>query len=76
MVKIWVGAFWGEPEPVAGASRVGVLRHARAMGASTAVLVAGLVAIAVLAGPFYEFAADAARQLLDPSSYVSAVRSS
>lgn len=76
MVKIWVGAFWGEPEPVAGASRVGVLRHARAMGASTAVLVAGVVAIAVLAGPFYEFAADAARQLLDPSSYVSAVRSS
>jgi hypothetical protein len=30
----------------------------------------------VAAGPFYEFAAEAAKQLLDPSSYVEAVRTS
>lgn len=76
MVKIWVAAFWGDPEPVHNDGRVGILRHHRVMGLASGALVVGVVIIAVVAGPFYEFATNAARQLLDPATYVSAVRSS
>jgi hypothetical protein len=39
-------------------------------------MVVGIVMLAVVAGPFFQFVTDAALQLLDPASYVSAVRSS
>ena len=76
MVKIWVAAFWGEPESGRNDGRVGILRHHRVMGLASGALVVGVVIFAVVAGPFYEFVTNAARQLLDPAIYVSAVRSS
>lgn len=76
MVKIWVAAFWGEPESGHHDGRVGILRHHRVMGLASGALVVGVVIFAVVAGPFYEFVTNAARQLLDPVTYVSAVRSS
>jgi multicomponent Na+:H+ antiporter subunit D len=81
MVKIWVAAFWGEAKPSSvgqpdAVATVGLLRHHRLMATSTAVMVVGIVMLAVVAGPFFQFVTDAALQLLDPASYVSAVRSS
>jgi hypothetical protein len=46
------------------------------MALGTTIVVAASLAIALAAGPFYEFAAKAARQTLDVASYVSAVKSS
>lgn len=76
MVKIWVGAFWGDVEPVDRVGVVGLLRRQPLMALGTTIVVAASLAIAVAAGPFYEFAAKAARQTLDVASYVSAVKSS
>jgi multicomponent Na+:H+ antiporter subunit D len=76
MVKIWVGVFWGEVGPRETGSRVGVMRHRQLMGLSTLTIVGLSLAIAVAAGPLYEFAVRAAEQLLDVAGYVSAVRSS
>jgi len=75
MIKIWVGAFWGDsPSPQSGV--VGVLRHQRVMGLSTGFLVAVTVAIALAAGPLYRYCLEASNQLLDIAQYVTAVRSS
>lgn len=76
MAKIWVGAFWGEAMPERPTGDVGILRHHRSMAAATMSLVAMTVAIAVAAGPLYEFATQAAIQMLDVAAYVSAVRGS
>jgi multicomponent Na+:H+ antiporter subunit D len=76
MVKIWVGAFWGDVEPVDRVGVVGLLRRQPLMALGTTIVVAASLAIAFAAGPFYEFAAKAARQTLDVASYVSAVKSS
>jgi Formate hydrogenlyase subunit 3/Multisubunit Na+/H+ antiporter, MnhD subunit len=76
MAKIWVGAFWGEAMPERPTGDVGILRHHRSMAAATMSLVAMTVAIAVAAGPLYEFATQAAIQMLDVATYVSAVRGS
>jgi multicomponent Na+:H+ antiporter subunit D len=79
MVKIWVAAFWGESTPSSFAptnQAVGLLRHHRSMSVATGVMVLGVVALALVAGPFFEYATNAAAQLLDPASYISAVRSS
>jgi multicomponent Na+:H+ antiporter subunit D len=76
MVKIWVGAFWGDVEPVDRVGVVGLLRRQPLMALGTTIVVAASLAIALAAGPFYEFAAKAARQTLDVASYVSAVKSS
>jgi len=46
------------------------------MTVGTVAIVVASLAIAVAAGPFYEFAEKAARQALDVASYVSAVKSS
>jgi hypothetical protein len=46
------------------------------MAAATMLLVALTLAIAVAAGPLYEFATQAAIQVLDVATYVSAVRGS
>ena len=76
MVKIWVGAFWGDVEPVDRAGTTGLLRRQPLMAAGTTFIVVASIAIAVAAGPFYEFAEKAARQVLDVASYVTAVKSS
>lgn len=76
MVKIWVSVFWGEAGTVGNGPAVGVMRHRRAMGLSTAAIVGLSLAIAFCAGPLYDYAARAAEQLLDVAGYVSAVRSS
>jgi len=76
MAKIWVGAFWGEVLPARPTGDVGILRHQRSMAAATMMLVALTVTIAVMAGPLYEFATQAAIQMLDVATYVSAVRGS
>jgi multicomponent Na+:H+ antiporter subunit D len=74
MVKIWVGAFWGDVEPVDRIGVVGLLRRQPLMAVGTAVVVVASLTIAVAAGPFYDFAEKAARQTLDVASYVSAVK--
>ena len=74
MVKIWVGAFWGDVEPVDRVDVVGLLRRQPLMAVGTAVVVIVSLTIAVAAGPFYDFAEKAARQTLDVASYVSAVK--
>ena len=76
MAKIWVGAFWGEAMPERPTGDVGILRHHRSMAAATMLLVVMTVAIAVAGGPLYEFATEAAIQMLDVAAYVSAVRGS
>ena len=75
MVKIWVGAFWGEVAPTSLNNSVGLLRQHRSMAAATTVLVCLTLVIAGAAGPLYEFAMRATDQLLDVERYISAVRS-
>jgi multicomponent Na+:H+ antiporter subunit D len=69
MTKIWIGIFWGdvEPEPRPGAA--GLMRRYPLMSLSTWVLVIAGVAIAVFAGPVYEFCERAAAMLLDAEGY-------
>jgi multicomponent Na+:H+ antiporter subunit D len=73
MSKIWGGMFWGEVTPEVSPERIGVLRHHRVMTGATVAVVAGTLAIAVFAGPIYEFCERAAAELVDPSSYARAV---
>jgi multicomponent Na+:H+ antiporter subunit D len=75
MVKIWVGAFWGEVAPTSLNNKVGLLRQHRSMATATTVLVCLTLVIAGAAGPLYEFATRATEQLLDVERYISAVRS-
>jgi multicomponent Na+:H+ antiporter subunit D len=75
MVKIWVGAFWGEVAPVSLNNSNGVLSQHRSMAAATAILVCLTLVVAVAAGPIYEFATRATDQLLDVERYITAVRS-
>jgi len=70
MVKIWVGAFWGEPT---GAGSGALLARCRTMGSATAVVVAATVAVALAAGPLMEFSTAAAEQLLDAGGYARSV---
>jgi multicomponent Na+:H+ antiporter subunit D len=74
MTKIWVGAFWGDVEPAASVG-VGILRRHALMSTATALVVVLSLAIAVGAGPLYDFANKAAEQILDVAGYVSAVKS-
>jgi multicomponent Na+:H+ antiporter subunit D len=75
MMKIWLGAFWGEvtEQPRGVVHRVGPLGGPPLMVASTAVLAAVSVAIAVAAGPLYRLCERAATELLDRAGYVQAV---
>ncbi|MFO7592306.1 MAG: Na+/H+ antiporter subunit D [Acidimicrobiia bacterium] len=72
MTKIWSGVFWGEvePKPPVGATR---LRTPRLMTATTAVVVAMSLAIAVSARPIYDLSRRAAADLLEPTAYVREV---
>jgi multicomponent Na+:H+ antiporter subunit D len=73
MAKIWMGLFWGEVMPPPVHDRPGLLRHYRLMTLATVVVVGAGIAISVAAGPIYDFALDAARDIVDPSTYVKAV---
>lgn len=72
----WIGLFWGEVMPAVPDTRVGLLRHHRTMTGATIVMIAETLAIAVLAGPLYDFCLGAAQQLTDPTMYKQAVRTS
>lgn len=74
MAKIWIGLFWGDimPEPPVR-DRPGILRHYPLMTVATIAIVGGGLAVSVAAGPIYEFAAAAARDIIDPQSYIRAV---
>lgn len=76
MTKIWIGLFWGEVRPEPAPDRVGVLRHHKVMSTASVLLVGSTLAIALLAGPLYDFCAGAARQLMEPLMYIDAVRGS
>ncbi|MFZ9623311.1 MAG: proton-conducting transporter membrane subunit [Ilumatobacteraceae bacterium] len=76
MVKIWVGAFWGEPSNDRDISQANILLASPSMSVATGMMVALSIAIAIGAGPLYEFAGDAARQVLDVGGYVVGVRGS
>ncbi len=71
MAKIWAGAFWGEPEdpPLPEGPRP----LPRLATAATAVLVGVSLAIAVAAGPLFEYAQETAADLLDPAVYPAIV---
>jgi multicomponent Na+:H+ antiporter subunit D len=75
MTKIWGGAFWGDVEVVAepGDATSARLGGTLPMLASTAALVVGSLALAVVAGPLLDLCGRAAADLLDPSAYISAV---
>lgn len=70
MSKIWAGAFWGPPMPD---SPAGGLRTPWPMTAATVALVVLSLGITAAAGPLYGYSEAAARDLLDPGPYVSAV---
>jgi multicomponent Na+:H+ antiporter subunit D len=76
MTKIWIGVFWGDPQPAPITDRAGVLRHRRLMALPTWVLVGGALAVAVLAGPVYAYCQRAGAELVDIARYVQAVRGS
>jgi multicomponent Na+:H+ antiporter subunit D len=75
MMKIWLGAFWGEvtEQPQGVVHRVGPLGGPVLMVAPTATLAAVSIAIAVAAGPLYRLCERAATELLDRGGYVQAV---
>jgi multicomponent Na+:H+ antiporter subunit D len=70
MMRIWTGAFWGEPE-VEPPERAGPLPPL--MVASTVALAGLTVAVAVAAGPLYDLCVRAAADLVDPAAYTRAV---
>ncbi len=74
MLKIWNGAFWGEPEVSPDPNRApGVLRHHPLMSSVTITVVAATLAIALFAGPLYRFAERAAADITTSGSYHEAV---
>ncbi len=75
VTKIWGGAFWGDVEVVSVPSDAATTRWGGTvpMLASTAVLVAASLALAVLAGPLLDLCQRAAAELLDPTAYIKAV---
>ena len=74
MAKIWLGAFWGQPEVESrGAPEPGILRRRPVMGGATALLVAVSLAVALLAGPLYSFCERTAEDLTTPGRYAAQV---
>jgi multicomponent Na+:H+ antiporter subunit D len=75
MTKIWGGVFWGDPELAIEPADPTTARFGATapMLGSTMALVAGSLALAVLAGPLLALCQRAASGLLDPSAYIKAV---
>jgi multicomponent Na+:H+ antiporter subunit D len=71
MTKIWAGAFWGDPME---SDTIEPRRLPPLMVGATACLVVASLAFVVAAAPLYELGEVAARGLVDPSVYVTAVR--
>jgi multicomponent Na+:H+ antiporter subunit D len=63
MVKIWVGLFWGDPQPHPR-GRIGVLRHHRVMSATTTATVGLCLVIALAAGPIWRYCERTATELV------------
>jgi multicomponent Na+:H+ antiporter subunit D len=71
MMRIWTGAFWGEPEVEPEVERD---RPLPALMVGSTVAVAGLsIAVALAAGPLYDLCLRAAADLVDPAAYTRAV---
>lgn len=68
MLKIWSGAFWGEPKEDAPARPSAPLAVA-----SSAALAVVTIGIGLAAGPLFELAETAAAGLLEPTAYLDAV---
>jgi multicomponent Na+:H+ antiporter subunit D len=78
MSKIWAGVFWGvadDPTPMMAAADDNDTRFPidRVTAGATALLVLATLIVPIFGGEVYELAERAARELLDPSSYVEAV---
>lgn len=75
MTKIWGGVFWGEVELAGTPTDPTTDRHGGTvpMLASTAALVVGSLALALLAGPLLDLCQRAAADLLAPQAYIDAV---
>jgi multicomponent Na+:H+ antiporter subunit D len=76
MLKIWTGAFWGEPEIPSPHPEVATLAAGgvpRLMGAATLILATVGVALALFAGPLYDLAERGAVTLVEPTAYVQEV---
>ena len=81
MTKIWTQVFWGEPTPVpvevtpgsGGAIAVASPSRPRIMTGATAGIVAVTLAIALFAGPIWDWSMTAAADLRDPAEYIGAV---
>ena len=79
MTRVWSGVFWGPVAEVVADDDtedtvdVGVARTPRLMVASTVVAVVGGLSITLVAGPLYGLTTRAAEDLVDRSSYVTAV---
>lgn len=71
MMKIWLGAFWGDV--AVGSEAATGRRGSGLMIAPTVGLGLVSIAIAVAAGPLYRLCERAAGDLLDPAGYVRAV---
>jgi multicomponent Na+:H+ antiporter subunit D len=76
MLKIWNGAFWGEPgiptpHPEVATLEAGGVPHL--MGAATAVLAVVGIALALFSGPVYDLAERGAATLVEPGAYVHEV---
>jgi multicomponent Na+:H+ antiporter subunit D len=80
MMRIWLGAFWGEPVPAredpdaSDMLQVGTATVPRLMSAVTTVTVAlGVAGLVAAAGPLYAVADRAADDLVERSPYTRAV---
>ena len=73
IAKIWLGVFWGQPEPAETTVAHGRSRPPGLMVAPTALLVAATIVLGLAAGPLYDYCARAAGDLVDPAPYVSQV---
>jgi multicomponent Na+:H+ antiporter subunit D len=74
MLKIWTGAFWGEPDPQPrDAGAPGLLAGHPLMSAVTAAVVTGTVLIALFAGPLFRFCERAAVDVTTVGTYLDAV---
>jgi len=66
MLKIWVAAFWGEPQ--------GARVSPRALNlATSAALALVIITLGVAAGPLFDLARDASETLMNPAAYLEAV---